>query len=318
MWQEGKIYHDAELPRWQGSEEPVGVIGYGSQGSAQALNLRDDMIEVLVGLRPHSRHEADARHERLPVVTPSEAAETCRSVVLLVPDSSLCEVFDAIKPGLTPGKLLVLGGGYGYRFGGIEAPAGVDAVMVAPNGPGQKVREEFVAGRGVAAKVGVQADGSGRALERALGYAKAMGAGWENAGVRIVSPGLEAELDLYSEQAVLAGGVPLLAARAARFLMAQGVPEELAVLECVREIKLIADLLEQYGVKETYRRISLTAAYGGLTQGSKVLADDVDGRLRQIWDDIRSGEFDRRFREWSKDPDARHKLLDDTLGEGEI
>ena len=318
MWQEGKIYHDAELPHWQGSEEPVGIIGYGSQGSAQALNLRDGMIEVLVGLRSGSPHAADARHERLPVITPMEAAETCRTVVLLVPDSSLREVYDEIKTGLTPGKLLVLGGGYGYRFGGIEVPEDVAAVMVAPNGPGQKVREEFVAGRGVAAKVGVQHDAGGWALDNALSYARMIGAGRENAGVRIVSPGLEAELDLFSEQAVLAGGVPLLAARAAQFLIAQGVPEDLAVLECVREIKLIADLLEQYGVKEMYRRISLTAAYGGLTQGGKVLADDLEGRLRQMCEEIQSGEFDRRYREWSADPNARQKLLDDILGEGEI
>ncbi len=172
MWHEGKIYHDADLPLWQGSEEPVGIIGFGSQGRAQALNLRDGMIEVLVGLREGSSHQADAHHERLPVITPEEAAETCRMVVLLVPDSALRQVYDQIKPGLTTGKLLVLGGGYGYRFGGIDAPEGVDAVMVAPNGPGQKVREEFVAGRGVAAKVGVHSDASGRALERALGYAR--------------------------------------------------------------------------------------------------------------------------------------------------
>ncbi len=145
-----------------------------------------------------------------------------------------------------------------------------------------------------------------------------IGAGRDNAGVRIVPPGLEAELDLFSEQAVLAGGVPLLAARAARFLMEQGVPEELAVLECVREIKLIADLLEQYGVKEMYRRISQTAAFGGLTQGGKVLADDLENRLRKIWDDIKSGEFDHRYRAWSSDSNARPRLLDDTLGEGEI
>jgi ketol-acid reductoisomerase len=318
MWHEGKIYHDEELPRWQGSEEPVGIIGYGSQGAAQALCLRDGMIEVLVGLREGSPHRADAVHERLPVITPAEVAETCRTVVLLVSDSALREVYDSIKSGLNASKLLVLGGGYGYRFGGIEAPAGVDAVMVAPNGPGQKVREEFTAGRGVAAKVGVWADGTGRALERALGYARAIGAGRENAGVRIVPPALEAELDLYSEQAVLAGGVPLLAARAARFLMAQGVPEDLAVLECVREIKLIAGLLEQYGVKETYRRISLTAAYGGLTQGGTVLADDLEVKLRQIWEQIRNGEFDRHFREWSADPDAREKLMDEQLGEEDI
>jgi ketol-acid reductoisomerase len=318
MWHEGKIYHDEELPRWQGSEEPVGIIGWGSQGAAQALCLRDGMIEVLVGLRDCSPHATDARHERLPVITPAEAAETCRTVVLLTPDSALREVFDQIKPRLTAGRLLVLGGGYGYRFGGIEAPDGVDAVMVAPNGPGQKVREEFVAGRGIAAKVGVWQDGTGRAMERALGYARAIGAGRENAGVRIVPPALEAELDLYSEQTVLAGGVPLLAARAARFLIAQGVPEDLAVLECVREIKLIADLLEQYGVKEMYRRISLTAAYGGLSQGGKVLADDLENRLHQIWDAIRSGEFDHTFREWSDDPDAREKLMDEQLGEEDI
>jgi ketol-acid reductoisomerase len=318
MWQQGEIYHDDDLPQWHPQDEPVGIIGYGSQGAAQALNLRDGGIAVWVGLREGSPHRADACHQMLPVVTPAGVAATCRTVVLLVSDSSLCEVYGEIKSGLTAGKLLVLGGGYGYRFGGIEAPAGVDAVMVAPNGPGQKVREEFVAGRGVAAKVGVWADGTGRALERALGYARMIGAGRENAGVRIVLPGLEAELDLFSEQAVLAGGVPLLAARAARFLMAQGVPEELAVLECVREIKLIAEMLEKYGVKETYRRISLTAAYGGLTQGGTVLADDLENRLHKIWDAIRNGEFDRRFREWSRDPDARRKLLDDILGEGEI
>jgi ketol-acid reductoisomerase len=318
MWQEGKVYYDDALPPWQRSEEPVGIIGYGSQGAAQALNLRDGGVEVRVGLRPGSPRAANARHERLPVATPTEIAETCRTLVLLVSDSSLHEVFDAIKPGLTAGKLLVLGGGYGYRFGGIEVPEDVAAVMVAPNGPGQKVREEFVAGRGVAAKVGVQHDAGGWALDNALSYARMIGAGRENAGVRIIAPGLEAELDLFSEQSVLAGGVPLLAARAARFLIDQGVPEDLAVLECVREIRLIADLLEQYGVKEMYRRISLTAAYGGLTQGGKVLAEDLEGKLREICEEIQSGEFDRRYREWSTNPNARQKLLDDILGEGEI
>jgi ketol-acid reductoisomerase len=190
MWQEGKVIYDAKLPRWQRSEEPVGIIGYGSQGRAQALNLRDGGVDVRVGLRPHSRHKADARHERLPVASPAEVVATCRTVVLLVPDSSLREVFDAIKPGLTAGKLLVLGGGYGYRFGGREAPASVDEVMVAPNGPGQKVREEFVAGRGVAAKVGVQHDAGGWALDNALSYARMIGAGRDNAGVRIVEPEL--------------------------------------------------------------------------------------------------------------------------------
>lgn len=312
------ILFDESLPTLTNLDLPIAVIGFGSQGRAQVLNLVDGWYPVVVGLRldSHSRPEADKLG--LQIKTPQDAAAACPTVVLLVPDVNIASVFGSILPQMSPDKALVLAGGYGYRFTDITIPEGVDAVMVAPNGPGQLVREEFLAERGVAAKVGIWQDATGRARERALAYARAIGAGRSTAGARMVEPALEAELDLFSEQTVLAGGAPLLAARAAQYLMRQGVPEDLAVLECVKELKLIADLLERYGVKETYQRISLTAAFGGLTRGNRVLADDLDNRMARIWGEIRSGEFTEEMKQWQSSGSDRKKLLNDTLGKQDI
>lgn len=284
------VYHDEDISPEPLAGAAVAVLGYGSQGRAQALNLRDGGVAVTVGLRPGSASRGRAAEDGFEPAEVGAAVAASSFVAVLVPDEVAGEFFDReVAPRLQPGAVVVFAHGGPVHFGDVALPAGADAVLVAPMGPGRLLREYYVAGRGLNAKVAVARDATGEAWLRALAYARALGCG--RAGVIATTFEDEARLDLFSEQAVLCGGIPALAEAAFETLVEAGYPPALAYIECVREIKYIADLMFEYGLEGMRRRISSTALYGGATRGPKVIGPDSRKALREILAAIEDGSF---------------------------
>ncbi len=262
---------DADLSLIQGKN--VAVIGYGSQGHAHALNLRDSGVDVRVGLQPGSKSRAKAEEQGLRVLTPLYAEE--------------------IAPGLTPGDTLVFGHGFNIRFGYITAPEGVDVIMVAPKAPGHTVRREYVAGRGIPDIIAVQQDASGNAWELAKSYAKAIGG--TRAGVIKTTFTEETETDLFGEQAVLCGGVSQLIQYGFETLTEAGYQPEIAYFEVLHELKLIVDLIHEGGIAKQRWSVSDTAEYGDYVSGPRIIDPSVKQRMQEVLGDIQSGAFAKRF-----------------------
>ncbi len=285
-----RVYHDDDIspaPR-EGAE--VAILGYGSQGRAQALNLRDGGVGVRVGLRAASARRHLASQDGFAVVEPTAAVAGASFVAVLVPDEVQRECFSGeVAPNLKPGAVVIFAHGGPVHFGDVPLPEGVDVVLVAPMGPGRVLREYNVEGRGLNGKVAVAQDATGRGWPRALAYARALGCG--RAGVIATTFADEARRDLFSDQAVLCGGVPALAEAAFETLVAAGYPPALAYIECVREIKYIADLMFEYGVDGMRRRISSTALYGGATRGPRVVGPEAEKALKEILEAIEDGSF---------------------------
>ncbi len=268
----------------------MAVLGYGSQGRAQALNLRDGGVSVAVGLRAESASRNLAAQDGFAAVEPAAAVAGASFVAVLVPDEVQREFFGGeVAPNLRPGAVVIFAHGGPVHFGDVGLPEGVDVVLVAPMGPGRLLREYYVEGRGLNGKVAVAQDATGRGWPRALAYARALGCG--RAGVIATTFAEETRLDLFSEQAVLCGGVPALAEAAFETLVAAGYPPALAYIECVREIKYIADLMFEYGVDGMRRRISSTALYGGATRGPRVVGPEAEKALKEILEAIEDGSF---------------------------
>lgn len=284
-----KIYYenDADIEALAG--QTVAVLGYGSQGHAHALNLRDSGVNVVVGLPAASRSRARAEAEGLPVHTPA-AAEQADIVMLLVPDTEQARLFrDEVRPHLQPGDTLMFAHGFNVRFGAIEAPAGVDVSMVAPKAPGHRVREVFREGQGTPALVAVHQDASGRALRTALAYAK--GIGCTRAGVIETTFAEETETDLFGEQAVLCGGVSALVRAGFETLVQAGYQPEIAYFECLHELKLIVDLMYRGGLSYMRYSVSDTAEHGDYTGGPRVVTDETRREMTRMLGDIRSGSY---------------------------
>ena len=272
----------------------VAVIGYGSQGHAHALSLRDSGVDVRVGLPEGSKSRAQAQEQGLRVVTPAQAAAEADVIMVLAPDTAQRGIYaEAIAPSLTAGKALFFGHGLNIRYGLIVPPADVDVAMVAPKGPGHLVRRQFVDGKGVPCLVAVEQDPSGGALALALSYAKAIGG--TRAGVIKTTFKEETETDLFGEQAVLCGGASALVQTGFEVLTEAGYAPEIAYFECLHELKLIVDLMYEGGIARMRYSVSDTAEYGDLTRGPRVIDERVKNEMRKILGEIQSGEFAREL-----------------------
>ena len=283
---------DADLTKLQG--KTVAVLGYGSQGHAHALNLKDSGVNVVVGLREGSSSAEKARGDGLDVLSIADAASEGDVVMILVPDEKQAEVYEAeISDGIAPGNLLLFAHGFSIHFGQIEPGPEVDVGMIAPKGPGHLVRRQFQEGKGVPGLIAVHQDATGHARELVLAYAK--GIGCTRAGVIETTFKDETETDLFGEQAVLCGGVTELVRAGYETLVEAGYDPRLAYFECLHELKLIVDLMYEKGITGMRYSVSNTAEYGDLTRGKRVIAEPTRQAMKQLLADIQSGEF---AREW--------------------
>src|SRR5436305_5336953 len=283
---------DADLQELDG--KTIAIIGYGSQGHAHALNLKDSGVSVVVGLRSSSSSVAKAREHELEVLDPADAASVGDIVMMLVPDELHQQVWESgVKDGIAPGNMLLFGHGFSIHYEQIVPPPEVDVALVAPKGPGHLVRRQFLEGSGVPGLVGVHQDASGNALAMALAYAK--GIGCTRGGVIETTFKDETETDLFGEQAVLCGGVTELVRAGYETLVDAGYDPRLAYFECLHELKLIVDLMYEKGITGMRYSISNTAEYGDLTRGKRVIGEPTRQAMKQILGEIQSGEF---AREW--------------------
>jgi ketol-acid reductoisomerase len=283
---------DADLELLGG--KTVAIIGYGSQGHAHALNLKDSGVEVVVGLRGDSASVAQAREQGLEVVPVVEAASRGNLVMVLVPDERHREVWEGeLSDGVAEGDMVLFGHGFSIHYGEVTPPAGVDVGMVAPKGPGHLVRRQFTEGSGVPGLIAVAQDASGSARALALAYAK--GIGCTRGGVIETTFKDETETDLFGEQAVLCGGASELVQAGFETLVQAGYDPEMAYFECLHELKLIVDLMHEKGLAGMRYSISNTAEYGDYTRGKRVITDETRASMRKILAEIQSGDF---AREW--------------------
>ena len=289
-----RVYYDADADRSGLAGRTFAIIGYGSQGHAHALNLRDSGAKVIVGLRKGGGSWERAKAAGLDVRPVAEAAAAADAIMMLTPDQDGRAIYEGgVAQGLKPGKTLMFAHGFNIHFGEIVPPAGVDVTMVAPKSPGHLVRSEYEAGRGVPALVAIHQDASGHALADALAYAS--GIGCTRAGVIETTFREETETDLFGEQAVLCGGVTALVKAGFETLTAAGYRPEMAYFECLHELKLIVDLMYRGGMQFMRYSISDTAEYGDYTRGPRVITDETRAEMRRILDEIQNGGF---AREW--------------------
>jgi ketol-acid reductoisomerase len=283
---------DADLHRLDG--KTVAIIGYGSQGHAHALNLKDSGVSVVVGLRSGSASVAKAREHGLRVVEPADAASEGDIVMMLVPDELHGQVWESgVRDGIAAGNMVMFGHGFSIHYGTVVPPPDVDVALVAPKGPGHLVRRQFLEGSGVPGLVAVHQDATGDALAVALAYAK--GIGCTRGGVIETTFKDETETDLFGEQAVLCGGVSELVRAGFETLVDAGYDPQLAYFECLHELKLIVDLMYEKGIAGMRYSISNTAEYGDMTRGKRVIGPESRAAMKQLLAEIQSGEF---AREW--------------------
>ncbi|MBV7699199.1 ketol-acid reductoisomerase [Streptomyces sp. TRM70350] len=283
---------DADLSIIQGRK--VAVIGYGSQGHAHALSLRDSGVDVRVGLHEGSKSKAKAEEQGLRVVTPAEAAAEADVIMILVPDPIQAQVYEEhIAPNLKDGDALFFGHGFNIRFGFIKPPAGVDVCMVAPKGPGHLVRRQYEEGRGVPCIAAVEQDATGNAFALALSYAK--GIGGTRAGVIKTTFTEETETDLFGEQAVLCGGTAALVKAGFETLTEAGYQPEIAYFECLHELKLIVDLMYEGGLEKMRWSISETAEWGDYVTGPRIITDATKAEMKKVLAEIQDGSFARNW-----------------------
>ena len=288
------IYYDKDADLRVLAGKTIAIVGYGSQGHAHALNLRDSGQRVVVGLYRGSRSWAKAEQEELTVLPVREAAERGDVIMLLVPDPVQPALYaQEIAPALKPGKMLLFAHGFNIHYGQIVPPPEVDVAMVAPKGPGHRMRELFVEGQGVPALLAVHQDASGRAKELALAYAKGIGA--TRAGVIETTFREETETDLFGEQTVLCGGVTALIKAGFETLVEAGYQPEVAYFECLHELKLIVDLIWQGGLSYMRYSVSDTAEYGDYTAGPRVIDDHVRQTMRQLLKEIQDGTWAKNW-----------------------
>ncbi len=288
------IYYDkdADLSLIQGKK--VAIIGYGSQGHAHALNLKESGVDVRVGLPPGSKSIAKARAAGLAVTSPSEAAAQADVIMVLAPDTAQARLYhDALLPGLRAGKTLMFAHGFNIRFGTIQPPPDVDVSMIAPKRPGHRLRETFQAGGGGPALHAVHPDASGQARALALAYAR--GLGCTRAGVLETTFAEETETDLFGEQTVLCGGVSALVKAGFETLVEAGYQPEIAYFECLHELKLIVDLMYRGGLNYMRYSISDTAEYGDYVSGPRIVDERTRAEMRKVLAEIQSGQFARAW-----------------------
>ncbi len=283
---------DADLAIIQGKK--VAIVGYGSQGHAHAQNLRDSGVQVVIALKEGSKSKPKAEEDGFEVKSVADAAEWADLIMILAPDQHQRKIYsEEIAPHLTAGKTLAFAHGFNIRFGYIDAPEGVDVILVAPKAPGHTVRREFVAGRGIPDIIAVERDASGSAWATALAYAKAIGG--TRAGVIKTTFTEETETDLFGEQAVLCGGVSQLVQYGFETLTEAGYQPEIAYFEVLHELKLIVDLMWEGGIAKQRWSVSDTAEYGDYVSGPRVIDPSVKANMSAVLADIQSGAFAERF-----------------------
>ena len=285
-----KIYYqeDCNMALLEGKK--VAIIGYGSQGHAHALNLKESGVDVIVGLYEGSKSWAKAEAQGLKVYTAAEAAKQADVIMILINDEKQAAMYkNDVEPNLEEGNMLMFAHGFAIHFGQIKPPANIDVTMIAPKGPGHTVRSEYQVGKGVPCLVAVQQDYTGKAKDRALAYAAALGGA--RAGVLETTFKVETETDLFGEQAVLCGGVCALMKAGFETLVEAGYAPENAYFECIHEMKLIVDLIYESGFQGMRYSISNTAEYGDYITGPKIITDDTKKAMKKILSDIQDGTF---------------------------
>lgn len=289
-----RMYYDADANLDLLAGKTLAIIGYGSQGHAHALNLRDSGMNVIVGLYPGSKSAIKAKDEGLTVYSVSEAAEKADLMMILLPDEAQKIVYkQEIEPHLREGKVLAFAHGFNIHFGQVVPPSHVDVIMVAPKGPGHLVRRTYQEGQGVPCLFAVFQDASGQARDRAMAYAK--GIGGTRGGILQTTFREETETDLFGEQVVLCGGLSELIKAGFETLVEAGYQPELAYFECLHEVKLIVDLVVEGGLAKMRDSISNTAEYGDYTRGPRIITDQTRAEMRKILREIQSGQFAREF-----------------------
>ncbi|GGM73326.1 ketol-acid reductoisomerase [Thermogymnomonas acidicola] len=295
---------DADMKYLDG--KTVAVIGYGIQGRAQALNLRDSGVDVIVGVRKNGESYRQARDDGFEPMEISEAADAGDVIMVLIPDETQERVYrESIMPHLTEGKTLEFAHGFNIRFRRIVPPANVDVIMVAPKAPGAMVRKTFLEGFGTPSLVAVEQDYTGKAFQTAMAIAKGIGA--TRAGVIRTTFTEETETDLFGEQVVLCGGISQLIKRAFDFLVSRGYQPEIAYFEVLHEMKLIVDLIQAGGIENMWDGVSNTAEYGGRTRGGRVIDEHYEAAMDRILRDIKDGSF---AKEWMDEYYSGQKNLD--------
>ncbi|HEX5483002.1 MAG TPA: ketol-acid reductoisomerase [Terriglobia bacterium] len=298
-----KVYYESDADMKSLSGKTIAVIGYGSQGHAHALNLRDSGQKVIVGLPSSSSSCAKARAQKLEVFEPAEAAKRGDVIVILIPDHLQKKVYtESIAPHLGKGKTLLFAHGFSIHFKAVVPPPEVDVVMIAPKSPGHRMRELFQEGVGVPGLLAVEQDASGNAEKTALAYAQAVGC--LKAGVIRTTFKEETETDLFGEQTVLCGGVSALITAGFETLVNAGYQPEIAYFECLHELKLIVDLIYQGGIKYMRYSVSDTAEYGDYTRGPKVIDEHVRENMKKVLADVQNGSF---AKEWMKENEEGRK-----------
>jgi len=285
-----KMYYDSDCDLGLLKGKTVAVIGYGSQGHAHAQNLRDSGINVVVGLTPSSNKRQVAEKDGLKVLNTDEAAKAGDIIMILVPDQLQADVYnESIKPYLKEGDILMFAHGFSIHFNQIVPPTNVDVIMVAPKGPGHTVRSQYKEGRGVPSLIAVHQNYSGKAREYALAYAAGIGAG--RAGILETNFREETETDLFGEQAVLCGGVTELMKAGFETLVAAGYQPEIAYFECIHEMKLIVDLINQGGYAFMRYSVSDTAEYGDYVTGKRIITEETRKEMKKVLTEIQDGKF---------------------------
>ena len=289
-----RMYYDTDANLDLLAQKTVAIIGYGSQGHAHALNLKDSGINVIVGLYPGSKSAEKAKAAGLTVYSVAEAAQKADLIMILLPDEAQKSVYQKeIEPHLKEGKILAFAHGFNIHFAQVVPPANVDVVMVAPKGPGHLVRRTYEQGQGVPCLFAVYQDASGQARDRAMAYAK--GIGGTRAGILETTFREETETDLFGEQAVLCGGLSALIKAGFETLVEAGYQPELAYFECLHEVKLIVDLIVEGGLAKMRDSISNTAEYGDYTRGPRMVTEQTKAEMKKVLQEIQSGQFAREF-----------------------
>jgi len=302
-----KLFTEADVDANALRGEKIAVLGYGSQGRAHAMNLRDSGYDVVIGVRPDGKTTPKAQRDGFTVKAPAEAVKGVGLVAVLAPDLAQQQLYKDIEPNLKKGATLLFAHGFNIHFKLIDPRADLDVVLIAPKGPGDLVRRQYEQGRGVPCLVAVAQDASGKAQARALAYAH--GIGGTRGGVLATTFREETETDLFGEQAVLCGGATELIVRGFQTLVEAGYQPEVAYFECMHEMKLIVDLLHEGGLKKMHQFVSDTAKYGDLTRGPRIIDQHVRDNMKQVLKEVQDGTFAKQWIDENKSGQKNYKRL---------
>jgi ketol-acid reductoisomerase len=310
-----KLYTEADVDAGALRGEKIAVLGYGSQGRAHAMNLRDSGYDVVIGVRPDGNTTPKAQRDGFTVKAPAEAVKSCGLVAFLAPDLAQGQLYKDIEPTLKKGATLLFAHGFNIQYKLVLPRADLDVILIAPKGPGDLVRRQYEQGRGVPCLVAVAQDASGKAKARALAYAH--GIGGTRGGVLETTFREETETDLFGEQAVLCGGATELIVRGFQTLVEAGYQPEVAYFECMHEMKLIVDLLHEGGLKKMHQYVSDTAKYGDLTRGPRIIDAHVRENMKQVLKEVQDGTFAKQWIEENRTGQKNYKrLMQEDLDQG--